>query len=142
MLIKTLLVLFLFAPLTTALAMFSTSENLNIELQQAVDANCDGLNDQPYSFSFNEPSSISPQQCLMYKISIKNIFNKTLYPLTLEGKIPLHTQFKPDSLSVYKEGVLQQDLFVETIDTEHIRLELTTSSALKQLTVFYAVVIN
>ena len=140
LIIKTLFIVFLFASLTTTLAISSASEGLNIQLQQAVDANCDGFNDQPYSR--NKPLSILPQQCLMYKINIKNRSKETLYKLILKGKIPLNTQFKPKSLLVYKEDILQHERFVQVIDKENITIKLTALDSLKQLTLFYAIVIN
>jgi hypothetical protein len=137
---KILLIVLLLTPLTTVLAVFSPSESVSIELRQAVDASCDGLNDQPYSL--NKPLSIFPQQCVMYKVSIKNISKEALYELVLKGRIPDYTQFKPNSLFVDKEGVLQMDLFVRYVDEENISIELSALNPLKLVTVFYAVVVD
>ena len=140
LIIRTLLLVFLLMLFASLKASSFESKNaLTLQLYQAIDANCDGVIDSPYVF--NMRLSVSPQQCVMYKIRAQNISSKNLSSLIIAGNIPPYTQLRADSVSVYKEGKLRAEVIYKSFDSTKINTKLATLAPSKTVTMFYSVIV-
>ncbi len=138
---KTLLLIFFLMSFVPFQAFsVDTKKSLKIQLYQAIDANCDGVID--HNYVFNMPLSVLPQQCVIYKIEAQNISSNNLDNLMIKGNIPVYTQLKADSISVYKEGKLSPIFEYKSLDSRKINIKLATLAPLKTITVFYSVVLR
>jgi len=138
--IKALLIALLLTPLSTLQASYRKTGHLPIQLQQAKDANCDGIMDTPYAT--NKALSILPNQCVMYKITAKNNTKNLLNELTITGNIPIYTQLKTGSSVVYKNGKLQPNVTFHSLDSAQINARVIKLAPLKTITMFYSVRVN
>ena len=139
LLIKTLIIAFLLMPITPIQAETSKSA-ITLRLQQAVDANCDGISDS--AFSSSSQLTILPQQCVNYKITAKNSSHQSLANIILTGKIPQYTQLKPNSIFVYENGKLRPVVAYQSNNSAQVKAELTTLAPLKTIEMTYSVLIN
>ncbi|HIO93529.1 MAG TPA: hypothetical protein EYG68_11915 [Leucothrix mucor] len=124
--------------------LFSTSvfsaDKLSILLQQAVDTNCDGIITTPYS---SLPiQNVSPQQCVMYKISVKNISQEQLYNIVIHGNIPPNTQLLARSISFYKSDKLLVNNVAKSAYSAQINSQPITLSSQKIVTLLYSIRVN
>ncbi|MCK5809694.1 MAG: hypothetical protein KAH00_01330 [Cocleimonas sp.] len=139
MLIRTFIMMALFM-LFSPIQAVSSESALSVRLQQAVDANCDGISDHP--FSSDGPFIILPQQCVNYKITAENHSNQALSSIILTGKIPPYTQLKPNSLFVYEKGTSRPAVTSQSVNSAQVKAELTTLAPLKTMVMVYSVLIN
>lgn len=129
------------------LTLFATSQAISreinpviIQLQQAVDTHCNGVIDAPYSA--DQIVSVLPNQCVMYKITVKNSSNKNLSEVAIKGNIPPYTTFEKQSISAYKENQLQTDFIFQPLDSAQINVKLTKLASFQTITIFYSVRVN
>ncbi len=118
-------------------AAMAKSDLVSLQLQQAVDANCDGIIDSPYSTNNN--LSLLPKQCIMYKVTAKNTSQQTLKELVITGKIPPYTQLKEHSIFVYQDDKLELNVIYQDLNSAQINAKLTKLLPLKTITLFYSV---
>ena len=128
--------------LSLAYLQATASENqpLIIQLQQAVDTHCDDVIDTPYSA--NQPLSILPNQCVMYKIIVKNTSTKDLNEVAIKGNIPPYTTLRDNRISAYKGTELQTNIISHDLDSAQINVKLTKLSSFQTVTIFYSVYVN
>jgi hypothetical protein len=139
LLLKTLVIAFLlipFAPLQAAVS----DPAITVRLQQAVDANCDGIRDS--AFSSSGLFTILPQQCVIYKISAHNFSSQSLSNILLTGKIPQYTQLKPNSIFVYKNGKLRSAAIYQSANSAQVKAKLTTLAPSETIDMIYSVLIH
>ena len=113
---------------------------LSVKLQQAVDANCDGISDN--AFSSDRSFTALPQQCVNYKITAQNHSSQALSRIILTGKIPPYTQLKPNSLSAYEKGTSKSIVTYQSANSAQVKAELTTLAPFKTIVMVYSVRIN
>lgn len=138
MLIKTFIIALLLMPFASIQA--ASESALSVRLQQAVDANCDGISDN--AFSLDNQFIILPQQCVIYKITAQNSSNQHLTHIILTGKIPQYTLLKPNSISVYENGKSRPAVAYQSSDSAQVKAELTTLAPFKSIVMTYSVLIN
>ncbi len=138
MLIKTFIVAVLLMPFASIQA--ASEPALSVRLQQAVDANCDGISDN--AFSSDSQFIILPQQCVIYKITAQNHSNQHLTNIILTGKVPQYTKLKPNSISVYENGKLRPTVAYQSSDSAQVKAKLTTLAPFKSMVIIYSVLIN
>lgn len=138
-LIKNLIIAVLLMSFCTIQAVNSDSAMV-VQLQQAVDADCDGTSDS--AFSSNSHFTILPQQCVLYKITAKNNSNQPLTNIILTGKIPQYTQLKPNSIFAYEKGKSRLVVAYQDTNSAQVQAELTTLEPLKTIVLTYSVLIH
>ena len=138
--IKALVIAVLLIPLTPIQATDSESA-ITVHLQQAVDANCDGVSDSAFSSSGNK-FTILPQQCVIYKITAQNLSNQYLTNITLTGNIPQYTQLQPNSISVYENEKLRPAVAYQSVNSAQVKAEQMTLAPFKTLNMIYSILIN
>jgi hypothetical protein len=117
----------------------SQSNNLVLQLQQAVDTNCDHVNDTAY---VNTALSVLPKQCIMFKIMAHNRSTKPLKQLTIKGKIPLYTRLQQNSLfvTINKQRAIASPIQQRT--STHITVKLVTLPPKSTASVVYSVLVD
>jgi len=136
--LKSYLLVFCLTLLTSNQAF--SSEKLNLLLQQSIDANCDGRVETPYSAT--PLLKVTPQQCVSYKISVKNISGETLNDVAISGKIPPDTQLLANSIHFYKNDELYLNSAFKAKYSALINSQRITLSPHKTITLFYSVRVN
>ncbi|HFC92707.1 MAG TPA: hypothetical protein ENJ51_07830 [Leucothrix mucor] len=142
MLIKTFIIVALLMPFASIQAQAASESALSVRLQQAVDANCDGVSDNAFSSKPSSQFIILPQQCLIYKITAQNHSNQPLTNIILTGKIPQYTQLKPNSIFVYENEKLSPVVAYQSSDSPQVKAELTTLAPFKSIVIIYSVLIH
>ncbi len=112
-------------------------EKISLQLQQSIDANCDGIADTNYS-SRSYLEAI-PQQCIMYKVSLKNTADHALRHIVISGKIPPYTQLIGHSVRLYKNDKLQVDNTISTNYSVQINSSPITLPPDEAIALFYSV---
>lgn len=140
MLIKTFIIALLLMPFASIQA--ASESALSLRLQQAVDANCDGISDNAFLSKSSDQFIILPQQCVIYKITAQNSSNQQLTHIILTGKIPQYTLLKPNSISVYENGKSRPAVAYQSSDSAQVKAELTTLAPFKSIVMTYSVLIN
>jgi uncharacterized repeat protein (TIGR01451 family) len=139
MLIRTFIITALFI-LFSPLQIVASESVLAVHLQQAVDANCDGISEN--AFSSDSAFRVLPQQCVNYKITAQNHSNQALSTIILTGKIPPYTQLKPNSLSAYEKGTSRPAVTYQSANSAQVKAELATLAPFKTMVMVYSVQIN
>ena len=109
-------------------------------LQQAMDTDCKGVIDTPYSA--DQILSVLPNQCVMYKITVKNRTHKNLGEVSIKGNIPPYTRLEKQSIFAYKESQLPADFTFQILDSAQINVKLTKLASFQTITIFYSVRVN
>ncbi|MCK5895819.1 MAG: DUF11 domain-containing protein [Cocleimonas sp.] len=140
MLIKILLIILLLIPFSFLNATSSLLEAIDIQLQQAVDTDCDGVKNTPY-FQIS-PVSILPTECIIYKITAYNTSAKTLRKLVITGNIPPYTQLKKKSVSLHKGEKKYSENSFQYIDSAQINVRIPTLVPSESITLRYSVIVG
>ncbi|MCK5897072.1 MAG: hypothetical protein KAG20_09710 [Cocleimonas sp.] len=138
--LKTLLITLFLISFTSSPATSSEIKSVSIQLQQTLNTHCNGVIDTPYSSK--QLVSALPNQCVMYKIIVKNITTKNLSEIAIKGNIPPYTTLKKQSVFVYKEGRLHTDIVFQYLDSAQINVKLTKLASFQTITIFYSVHVN
>ena len=117
-----------------------SAEKLSLSLQQSVDTNCDGVLETAYTS--DAVLKALPQQCVMYKISVKNISGETLHNIVINGKIPSHTQLLFNRSYFYKNDELYLNRVFNSKNSAKINSKPTTLLPNNTLTMLYSVRVN
>jgi hypothetical protein len=139
LLLKTLVITFLLIPFVPLQAVLNDSA-ITVRLQQAVDANCDGIHDN--AFSSTDLFIILPQQCVIYKISVHNLSSQSVSDVLLTGKIPQYAQLKPNGTFIYKNGKLQSATIYQSVNSIQVKARLITLAPSETIDMIYSVLIN
>ena len=132
----------LFVPCLTlfiSTPLFST-EKLSLLLQQSVDANCDGVLEAPYTSELRLKAL--PKQCIMYKVSAKNISEDILYNIVINGKTPLQTHVLFHRSHFYKNDELHQNSVFNAKRSAQLNSKVTTLLPNHTITLLYSVRVN
>ncbi len=111
---------------------------IQINLQQAIDENCDGRADEG-------KSQATPNTCIIYTITATNLSDKRLFNIRLSGKIPPNTRlYKPltvvdnDSTHLLSHQI-GRDINDEGIPTVYASFDYLDSGKEHSFTVQYSV---
>lgn len=140
MLTTKLLIITLLLIAFTPIQATSQSNDLVLQLKQAVDKNCDRINDTPYAL--NTPLSVLPKQCIMFEIIAYNRSTKAVKQLTIKGKIPPYTQLQQNSLflTINKQLAIPQPTQQRT--STDITVKLVILAPKSTASVVYSVLVD